>query len=67
VNFVNEKPWVPLCEPLWGSIKTLDLEPWTHGSRRTQTRLLFCRMQPAIIALSEGPACQSVKFTGLVT
>jgi hypothetical protein len=27
VNFVNEKPWVLLGEPLWGSIETLDLQP----------------------------------------
>jgi hypothetical protein len=53
VNFVNEKPWVLLGEPLWGSIETLDLQPLTHGSRRTQTRLpLFVELQPQIMALS---------------
>ena len=51
MNFVNEKPWVLLGRPLWGSIETLDLQPWTHGSRRTQTRLpFFVELQPAIMA-----------------
>ena len=54
MNFVNEKPWVLLCEPLWGSIETLDLQPWAHCSRRTQTRLpFFVELQLWIMASTQ--------------
>jgi hypothetical protein len=30
VNFHNEKPGVLLHLLFWGSVETLDLQPWTH-------------------------------------